>query len=374
MADYPATRMRDDNRKRVFDFIRREKIVTRTMIQKEISISSPTVMKIVKFFEEKRIVTPYGELSKDGPGRKLEQLQFNSKAAYAIGIVFEGHFLHVGVVSLGGEIVFSDLKYYEQLDSLEVASSDLLIPVIQETLQASTIAVSSILGVGLGIPKIADTQAQSIHSFYHRETQYSYKEISLDIERAFGFPLFVENDVNAETIGEYYLRNLPLSADLLYMSLGSGLGAGLILEGSIRRGFHFSAGEIGHMLTNCTDDVVQFEDLVGLQTIRRKWHLSSTDTLDTVKASTQQEIIAYLAKILSWCIVNVVVLLDVDLMVLGGITAQALGDDLIAAIKGYTSELLTFDIDLQASDSSKAGLVGSAMMVIDNCLDTYLGG
>ena len=125
MANYPATKMRDNSRRRVFDYIRREKLVTRTMIQNEIFISSPTVMKIVKFFEQKGIVKSLGEVSKEGPGRKLEQLQFNSKAAFAIGIVFEGQFLHVGIVSLGGEIIFSELKHYEELDSLEVTSSAL---------------------------------------------------------------------------------------------------------------------------------------------------------------------------------------------------------------------------------------------------------
>ena len=59
-------------------------------------------------------------------------------------------------------------------------------------------------------------------------------------------------------------------------------------------------------------------------------------------------------------------------MVLGGITAQALGSKLITAIKKQTSELLAFEIKLLPSASPMAGIIGSAMLVIDDSLDTYL--
>lgn len=372
MADYPATRMRDNNRKRVFEFIRRKKLVTRTMIQKEISVSSPTVMKIVKFFEEKEILKVLGELTKEGPGRKLEQLQFNPQAAYALGILFDGQYLRIGIVSLGGEIIFSDVRYYDRLDSIGSISAEFLLPIIGEILDKSNIPTSKVLGVGMAIPKIADSESENIHTFYNPDIRYPYHEVSKSICDIFGFPLFVENDVNAEAIGEFFLRNLPVDADLGYISLGTGLGSGLILDGSIRRGFHFSAGEIGHMLTSKEDGVVQIEDLVGLRALQEIWRFKSPEDLNNVSKDIKQEIISYLVDNLSVSLANIIALLDIDLMVLGGITAQILGDDLVDAMCRRTSELLRFNVDLRASASSEAGIIGSAMMAIDNSFTMFL--
>jgi predicted NBD/HSP70 family sugar kinase len=59
-----------------------------------------------------------------------------------------------------------------------------------------------------------------------------------------GVPVLVENDVNAATLGAVALSGAD---DLVYISIGTGLAAGLVLEGRLRRGDHGAAGEIGHV-------------------------------------------------------------------------------------------------------------------------------
>ena len=59
-----------------------------------------------------------------------------------------------------------------------------------------------------------------------------------------GVPVFVENDVNAASLGAVAITGQD---DLVYLSIGTGLAAGLVLDGRLRRGVHWAAGEIGHV-------------------------------------------------------------------------------------------------------------------------------
>ena len=65
-----------------------------------------------------------------------------------------------------------------------------------------------------------------------------------ELEARLGVPVAVENDVNVATLGAVALSGIR---DLVYLSIGTGLAAGLVLDGTLRRGATGAAGEIGHV-------------------------------------------------------------------------------------------------------------------------------
>ena len=65
-----------------------------------------------------------------------------------------------------------------------------------------------------------------------------------------GVPVLLENDVNCAAIAEYRQLGLGEKEDLIYIMLAGGIGAGLVLDGRLRRGGNFSCGEIGYMVWN----------------------------------------------------------------------------------------------------------------------------
>ena len=66
------------------------------------------------------------------------------------------------------------------------------------------------------------------------------------LEQRLGWPVFLENDANAAAVGEMWLGAARGCRDVMSVTLGTGVGGGLILDGKLWRGSHGSAGEIGH--------------------------------------------------------------------------------------------------------------------------------
>lgn len=71
-------------------------------------------------------------------------------------------------------------------------------------------------------------------------------ELKLELERRLGWPVFLENDANAAAVGEMWLGAARGCTDVVSVTLGTGVGGGVILDGRLWRGSHGSAGEIGH--------------------------------------------------------------------------------------------------------------------------------
>ena len=71
-------------------------------------------------------------------------------------------------------------------------------------------------------------------------------KLKAELERRLGWPVFLENDANAAAVGEMWLGAARGCKDVISVTLGTGVGGGVILNGKLWRGSHGSAGEIGH--------------------------------------------------------------------------------------------------------------------------------
>jgi len=98
--------------------------------------------------------------------------------------------------------------------------------------------------IGIGVPGLVDASNGTVKHAVNLDLDGDRLPLSTELERRLGHPVLVENDVNAAALGATAL--LP-HADLAYLSLGTGLAAGLVLDGRLRRGVHGAAGEIGHV-------------------------------------------------------------------------------------------------------------------------------
>lgn len=98
--------------------------------------------------------------------------------------------------------------------------------------------------VGLGIPGIVDPERGAVKHAVNLGIDGDWFPLRDLVADALGVPVAVDNDVNAAALGAVALSGQD---DLVYLSLGTGLAAGVVLDGRLRRGFHGAAGEIGHV-------------------------------------------------------------------------------------------------------------------------------
>ena len=98
--------------------------------------------------------------------------------------------------------------------------------------------------VGIGVPGLVDVEQGAVKHAVNLDVDGDWFPLRTLLADRLGVPVIVENDVNAAALGAVALSG---KEDLVYLSIGTGLAAGLVLGGRLRRGNHGAAGEIGHL-------------------------------------------------------------------------------------------------------------------------------
>ncbi len=199
-------------------------------------------------------------------------------------------------------------------------------------------------------------------------TNTNFKEI---VEKKFGIPCFVENDVNSAAFGEYVFSNL--TGDTVCITIGTGLGGAIIIDDKIYSGKNMTAGEIGYMpykgehiqkYASATYIVNRYFELAG-EKLNGKKIFEKAKTEDSIALKVIEEMI----DAMSVAILNIMYLLNPkQIIVGGGITAQ--GEYLEKLIIDKVSEKVIdkkFLSKIQlARLSNDAGLFGIYNIVLRN--------
>lgn len=118
--------------------------------------------------------------------------------------------------------------------------------------------------VGVGIPGLVDVATGSVVHAVNLDLAGEPFPLAERLAERLGLSVTVDNDLNAATLGAHVLSGVD---DLVYLSLGTGLAAGLVLDGRIRRGARGAAGEIGHIPVDPTGALCQCGQRGCLETI-----------------------------------------------------------------------------------------------------------
>jgi predicted NBD/HSP70 family sugar kinase len=100
--------------------------------------------------------------------------------------------------------------------------------------------------VGVGIPGLVHPSNGSVSHAVNLDLGADPVDLGAALQRELGVPVSVENDVNAVAVGAHRLAGAPRK-DLAVLSIGTGLAAGIVVDGSLHRGSRGAAGEVGHI-------------------------------------------------------------------------------------------------------------------------------
>ena len=120
---------------------------------------------------------------------------------------------------------------------------------IDELIVKNGLVKKDICGIGVGLPGLVDTP-RGVVRFLPNIPGWRDVPLKKDLEKKLGIPVFLENDVNLITLGEWRYGAGRDSKNMVCMTLGTGVGSGLILDGQLYRGPGFAAGELGHVPLN----------------------------------------------------------------------------------------------------------------------------
>ncbi|QNU68655.1 ROK family transcriptional regulator [Ruminiclostridium herbifermentans] len=366
MKPYIASNLRDMNRKTVFDLIANVSEISRSEISQITGISAPTVLKITNYLCENGFIINAGE-GQSPLGRKPQMLKFNPNFAYSIGVEYEGDYLKMGIVNVGSEIILKKIIHVKS--DFENVVTHILIDNVKSLIVESGIPKDKIHGIALGLPGAVDLDNDEIRlgPLVGVCNTYPLHKIIETIKDALNISVYVCNDVNAASIGEYITRNLK-NEDLVYISLGTGLGSGIILDGNLRFGKHFIAGEIGYLVYDNNFKTSEclpgsLESLINLNALTSKFK----DFENRIKNRTNiKEIIDYIAPYLATTILNIISIVDVNQVVLGGIIIDMLGKELLIEVSEQFKKLSALDVNIDLRKCDEPGIIGISHLITND--------
>ena len=167
------------------------------------------------------------------------------KRAYYIGIDVGGTKIAAGLMTEAGRIlgrIKSSTPKNSSPKKIYLLISDLL----WELLDGCDIGKKELAGIGLGIPGIVDTAKGTI--LRTPNMNLSGANLTKQLKKKFGAPVALGNDANLGILGEKWLGAARKTRTVIGLFLGTGVGAGAILDDTLATGSHGAAAELGHMI------------------------------------------------------------------------------------------------------------------------------
>jgi len=238
-----AMEMREINRSSIMEMIRRDGPVSRTQIAEDLQVSLPTVMRIVDELMAEDLIIEDGEKEWSG-GRKRKRLIFNGSQHLVLGIDLGGTKIYGAVADFDGNVLHEIRQDHHETQADE--SLELLCEIINRLLTFAEGIQRPVRGIGIGVPGIVlpDSGMVSI------APGLGWVDFPLKarLMERYDFPIAVENDVNLAALGEMWFGTDDGENNLILLTIGTGIGAGIIINGAVYSGSHNMAGEVGYFL------------------------------------------------------------------------------------------------------------------------------
>lgn len=361
--------LKASNRRRAYDLLAKTGSISRVELSHQLGISGATVIKIIEYFLENGIC--FGEevgTKHTSVGRKPVLMKFNPDYAYAISVFVEGKYISVAVVNMAGEI--KAIREFRVLDVWNYLFQNLFEVITELTKEVPDCKP---VVIGLALPAVINRNTGNVEEapLLGEMDGESLAEFKERLEKKFNVPAYIHNDVNVSAYGEFINQYVTETDNMVYVSVGTGVGCGVILDGRLMLGENNSAGEIGYMIFN--DDGTYDRKNGGW--MEKKINIKAIDTMleeNTDAADKRQEVIEYVAGILSLGITNIVTLLDINTVVLGGVVMEDLGNSLLDAIKEKCQRLCSHELKIELCKSYKPGIIGLSHIAADSIVDQLM--
>ncbi|NMO97257.1 ROK family transcriptional regulator [Paenibacillus lemnae] len=225
----------------VLNTITRYAPLSRAKVSELTGLNKATVSNLVQELCDHHLVEEIGPGESRG-GRKPRLLLFNGKAGCAVGIEIRLTQM-VGVLTdLEGNILAEEEKQLERHDLSFVLET--MTQMIQALMGMAPASPYGVVGVGVGVPGMVDGEGNIL---YAPNLGWEMAPMRQLLEDKLGIQVTIDNEANAGAQGEFRFGAGRDAKHLLYISAGSGIGSGIIINGELYKGARGYAGETGHM-------------------------------------------------------------------------------------------------------------------------------
>jgi len=379
----------------VLDVVRHGAATTRPEIIRLTGLGRSVIVQRVQELIDRGLILEVGLASSSG-GRAPRSLQFNARAGHILVADLGATSIGVAIADLAGTLI----DQAEEPADIKDGPDEVLGRVTElfdELLSRGAIAGRELWGIGIGLPGPVEYAAARPVSppIMPGWDNYSVRERFADPYRA---PVWVDNDANLMALGEYRAGVAQGHDTSIFVKVGTGIGAGIIIDGKLHRGAQGSAGDVGHIQVTDDPEVICrcgnvgcLEALAGGAALARDGIRAARDgrsvelarllaergSIDAVAVglasahgdAVSRDLVTTAGRRIGRTVATLVNALNPSVVVIGGGVA-GLGDPLLAAVRetvyARSAPLATRELRIARSSlDNQAGRIGAASIVAD---------
>ena len=381
-----ASLIRRLNRSAVLDLIRERSPISRSEIARQLNMSMPTVMRVADQLQDEDLVRQSGDSEVTG-GRPSSLLEFNADGYAVLGLDLGGTKMFGTIADLGGNIQTEIYRPWESNDPDQVLEQ--VCALISDLLSQPHPPRQQIRGIGVGAPGV--TLFESGVVTWAPSLGWRNLPLKDILAGRFGLPVVVENDVNLAALGEYGFGAARQASSAVCIAVGTGIGAGIVIDRKIYRGFNQSAGEVGYLPPDVSylgrryDSFGALESIASGSGVERRARLllqkldlplpaQGPSAEDVFKAARlgqgwALQVVDETVDYLAFAVAVISAVLDPEVIVLGGGMARS-ADMLIDPILKKLEGVIPARPNLVPSSLGfRAAVLGAIMLVLDTTTD-----
>lgn len=233
--------LKEINRNRAFAILKNTRVISRPELAQQTGLSRATANILMEDLLRVGIAQHVG-LGDSTGGRPPALLEFNPRAAYAVGARMHDHLWGIVITDL-------DANVLHRLDvPIHGDSPEAAVDALQQgihTLQMQIDQARLLPAIGLGTPGLVDVHTGVIKTAV--DVGWFEVPIRAMVEARLGLRTFVANRSKVGALAEYWVGAEQGSQEIIYISIGTGVAAGIVHEGKLYLGVNSSAGELGHV-------------------------------------------------------------------------------------------------------------------------------
>ncbi len=356
------------NERTVLEAIRSGSPISRAEISRRAGISKPTVSLALQSLLDAGLVRE-ATSEPDGPRYGAVFFEPVPEAAVVLGLDVGGRFLRGAICDLRGDIRARLDIEIDRADAGRVL--DQIAELRRRLVTTTGLDDDLVNGAVVGVPGVVDAERRQI-ALATSVAGLEGDTFGADLGQRLDLPVVLENDVNLAALGEHWQGVARGVDDFLFLSIGTGMGAGLVLRGELHRGHNGAAGEVDFALVGLAQDVDPCAGAVSAFTAGVVAARSTTTSLrppyearDIFAAArtgdeVAREVVNEVARRIALHIVPVAAVTDVSLVVLGG-GLGANGDLLLEPVRRRLEGWIPYPPRVEVSALGEAAVLTGAL-------------
>jgi N-acetylglucosamine repressor len=251
--------MVDMNRNLVLNVLRTG-AASRADVVRTTGLSPTTVSAIVSELVESGLINEVGE-GKSSGGRPPLLLRIDDERNYIVGLKVTRFDISIAVTDLRAEVLHSELVELDGLGAAELSGHpfgssranevdpasvlDQLCVATADAVRKAGVGLDQVVGIGIGLAGLVEAGS----GICRYSPAFGWRNVAVagPVAERLGRPVLVDNDVNTLTVAEQWFGRGHGVDDFVVVTVGVGVGAGIVIDGKLCRGSRGAAGEIGHL-------------------------------------------------------------------------------------------------------------------------------